>query len=541
MTAIISSVVYLPVKSVNVATVISDLTIKHWVMGEKEPRIVEAYWRTPDGYIAVPRSYGLKLIAKYHLRYESELSVGQAMRFPKAVKHEGEYAYQAAFVSEIYAACGRFNDFIVEAATGKGKTVCALSVIQRLGRTALIVVDQENLLLQWTEQAGSKLGLKASQIGRVQGKVCDYEGKHVTIAMMQSLVQREYPREFYDYFGTVVFDEVHTAGAPTFSQSLMMFSAEARFGVSATVERRDDLQKLLNLNLGKVEVSLTDTHDKSYVYYLESGTVYSWYGNVSSKVGRILSEVSDDPVRNAMLVEAVQWLYESGRDILVISDRIEQLENLKAMCYFSGMPDEDMGLYCGFRNEWAFVKDPTPKRRPEGFLKGSEYSPVKYTTVRKRIPKKQLAVVKTTARVIFATFGMFTKGVDEPRLNGGVDCTPRSRAQQVHGRILRKVAGKFIPIWVTIRDINSFRLDHQFTQRIDEYVDSSAEIYEWKPNKGVRLRDVRELKKQAHRNVKELKAANIITCVDGSYTIVMPPTQTKLESPPERPTGRITR
>lgn len=540
MKAIVSGAVHLPKKCIDVTKVKHALTVQYWPLGEKVPTHIPAYSET-RGFLSVPRAYGLQLIANLGLETDWMLSAGSKVRFPREVLHQGEYAYQEDFVRRILDKCEEHNDFIAQAATGKGKTVCSLSVIQKRGRTALVVVDQENLMTQWKKECKSVLGLKDSQIGTVQGKVCDYEGKHVVVAMIQSLVQREYPEEFYDAFGTVVFDEVHTAGAPTFSQALLMFSAEVRFGVSATVDRRDALQRILHWNLGEVAVTLDEVHESSYLYYLESDTVYSWYANVSPKGGRMLTEVASDPLRNLLIVEAIKWLYESGRDVLVISDRIEQLENLKAMCYYSGLPEDDLGLYCGFRNVWGFVKDLKPKRRPVGSEKGTEYTPVTLTTSRKRIPKKDLEEVKGRAKVLFATFGMFAKGVDVPRLSGGIDCTPRSRAQQVHGRILRKLEGKYIPIWVTIRDTASYKLEHQFLQRMIEYTSSSAEIYKWKPSKGVRLMDVKELKREVRESVAELKALNITTCADGNYMLVTPSTPREPRSPPEKRTARITR
>lgn len=540
MGAIVSRSVFLPWDRIDADHIKKELTVKQYAMGEKTPTYVQAY-EEYDDYLAVPRNYGLKLISKLGLSLSDQMSAGHAVKFPRVVKHIGEYAYQEEFVQNILDCCARHSDFIVQAATGKGKTVCSLSVIQKRGRTALILVDQENLLLQWQAQAKAVLGLPDSKIGIVQGKKCEYEGKAVVIAMIQSLTQRDYPEEFYEYFGTVVVDEVHTAGAPTFSQTLMMFPAEVRFGVSATVDRRDALQRILHWNLGAVEVELLDKHERSYVYYLESDTVYSWYANISPKTGRILTEVSEDTNRNLLLTESIKFLYESGRDVLVISDRIEQLEDLMAMCLYSGIARDEMGLYCGFRNVWAFEKDPKPKRKPYGYVKGTEYTPVVFHQVRKRNSKKDLEKVKNEAKIIFATFGMFAKGVDVPRLSGGVDCTPRSKAQQVHGRILRMLEGKFVPIWVTVRDINSYRLDYQFVQRLSEYVESSAEIYKWEMSKGVRSQDVRELKREVHSNVKELKALNVIMQQDGRCTLVTPTTPTKPDKRPERPTGRITR
>lgn len=499
------------------------LTVKYRGLGEKEYRVVEP-WEDCGDYVGVPRAYGLQLIATLGVTAEDRMSYGYKRKYPKAVEHTGQYTYQQPFVERMLSLARSKTDFLISAATGKGKTVLSLSLIQKLGVNAVIVVDQNNLLEQWIDRAQTALGLAREQIGVVQGNRCDYKKKHIVVAMVQSLVRRDYPEEFYRYFGVAVFDEVHTTGAPTFSRVLSAFSAAVRFGVSATVDRRDPLQKLLHFNLGEVDAELTDKHDTSYVYYLESDTVYSWYANISPKTGRILSEVAEDTNRNCLIVEAVKWLYDSGRDVLVLSDRIEQLEALLCLTEAAGVTPQDLGLYCGYRNVWGFQKDATPKRRPIGWEKHTEYTPVKYGVTAKKIPKKEKDRVLAESRVIFATYGMFAKGLDVPRLSGGIDCTPRSRAEQVHGRILRVKDGKPVPIWVTIRDINSYRIDHQFANRITEYAASSAEIYLWRPDKGIRKQNVAELVRLARKNVNELKRLNIEMQQDGNYMLTTPST-----------------
>jgi superfamily II DNA or RNA helicase len=359
--------------------------------------------------------------------------------------------------------------------------------------------------------------------------------------MVQTLVRKDLGEDFLNYFGVVVVDEVHTVGAPVFSQVMGMFSATTRFGMSATVERGDALQQLLHLNLGEVEVELKDKHDTSYVYYLESRTVYSWYANISPKTGRILSEISGDTDRNALISEATKWLYDSGRDVLVLSDRIEQLEALMVMVSGLGVPEAELGLYCGYRNVLAFEKDPTPPRRPHGYVRGAEYTPVRLAYLKKKIPKAEKTRVLQGARVIFATYGMFAKGVDAPRLSGGIDCTPRAKAEQVHGRILRAREGKLVPIWVTIRDVNSYRTEFQFAARIRQYAASSAEIYRWKMEKGVKHQDVQALSREAMQNSKRLKKLNIETRPDGSYMLVTKDTPSESGAVRASATGAHTR
>lgn len=521
--ALVGGGVRIPLSAVpNPRVLKRNLTAQQWVMGEAETIDVPAY-EVERAYITVPRAFGLHLIAEMGLGYDDARSDGAHRVYPKAIKHEGQYAYQESFVAQMVSAAARYGDFLAEAATGMGKTEMALSMIQRLGKTALIIVDQENLLTQWKERAKSSLGLTDKQIGIVQGSTCDYEGKHLVIAMMQSLSQRRYEVPLYDWPGIVVFDECHTAGAPTFSRVMLQFSARVRVGISATVDRKDALQKLIHWNLGEVRASLKQAHTRSYVYYVESQTVYSWYATISPKTGRIIEEVSSDPVRNRMLVEAILWLYETGRDTLVVSDRIEQLEALCSMVHYAGVPKEVTGLYCGYRTVWQYEKDPTPKRKPEGYEKGTEYTPVVLKACRKRVPKAELERVKNSAKVLFATYGMMAKGVDVPRLSGGIDCTHRTKAQQVHGRVLRHVEGKLVPVWITVRDVNCYRLEHQFLQRLDEYVEDNADIYQFDlANGAVRKESVSVLKKDTRENIKELKCLKTVAHADGGYALVSP-------------------
>lgn len=496
------------------------LTVKHQPMGAKAPVVVEAF-EDRGTHVLVPRQYGLKSISTLGLEAKDCTARGRKIELP-AVKHSGEYAYQEPFVRDIVTASKGYSDFLVRAATGKGKTVCSLSAIQRIGRTALIVVDQDNLKEQWIAEVGRHFGLAREDIGIVQGKECTYEGKAITVAMMQTLYRKKFPEEMYRYFGVVCFDESHTTGAPAFSTVLLQFPAHIRFGVSATIDRRDALQKVIHANLGEVRAELTDKHSKSYVYYVESDTVYSWYATISPKTGRILTEVGEDTNRNQTICEMIKWAYDNDRDTLALSDRIEQLEVLRVMCIGLGIPQEDVGLYCGQRSVWGMNKDPVPKRKPVGYVRGCEYSPVKYAAVKKKIPRKELQEVLRKSRVILATYGMFAKGVDVPRLSVGIDCTGRSRAEQVHGRILRVRDGKYVPLWITIRDVNCYRLDYQFGNRVREYVASSAEIYKWKIGKGIRKVALSKLRSEVRENVKELRQLEIRTRLDGRNTLVIP-------------------
>lgn len=543
---ILAGCLWLPLDQYDAETLIERFTIDYRPLG-KEAHAVPAYVLA-DGWIGVPRQIGLKSISN---DFEDGRAYGTPVEFPRKPTLKPE---QEPFVAAMLAAArDPHPDFMAYAATGKGKTVCSLAVAAELGVTAIALVDQERLMEQWIERAQEHLGLdgdipvkeimkgKGRDIGIVQGPRCNYDGKKLVVAMIQSLTQNTYPEEFYDYFGTVMVDECHVAGAPTFSQTLLMFSAIVRFGVSATPERPDALKKLLTWNLGTVEAHMGTRHQKSRVYFAESDTVVSWYANKAKVAGRYLAELSENGARNLLLAEAIEFLWKTDRELLVISDRVEQLCNLMALCRARGIPNEQMGLYARSRVEWRYVLNPTPPRNPPYWERGTQFSPVHLAPVQVRTNKRDLEQCINEARIIFATYGMFEKGVDVPRLSGGVDCTPRSKATQVHGRILRTAGGKKVPIWITVRDPMSFRAEYQFLSRLDDYVNSNAEVYLWNPEKGILREDADVLASDVRRRIAELKPQKIITRLDGSYTLATPTTLSVSAALPANRTGRIIR
>ena len=538
MQAYIGSSVLLPKDGVDVPAVKRKLTLKVWDHANEVMNIVKVF-RDRGGYLYVPRQIGLQFVTEYGLGLKWVTSAGYVSF--ENTKPISLWEYQEPWVRDIvHRLCNGELDVMAMAATGKGKTIMSLEVIRRLGSTALVFVDQEFLRDQWIEAAKKFLKLEDADIGLLQGKVCDYQDKSLVIAMVQSLYDREYPKEVYEYFGTVVYDESHTLGAEQFSKVLMQFPAECRFAVSATPDRGDELQKVLEFNLGKTKVELKSKHGKSIVRYVEYNGVISWYSNVSPKTGRYINEIAADTRRNMLLVSTIKSLAETGRQVLVVSDRVGHLEHLLSMCYYSGIPEESMGLITGYTNVWKYAKDPTPPRKPRYLHKGTEYTPVKLQQVKKRTPKDTLNWVKENVPIKFATFGMFTKGVDVPALGAGVDCTPRSKAQQVHGRILRAQEGKMVPIWATIRDVMSYKAEYQFSKRLLEYSKSNAEIVQWHLTKGTKKREVIELKREVDHRIKLLKRAEIVTNVDGNYIVVTKSTGREPSREAEKPTARTT-
>lgn len=505
-----------PLSLVPVERVKEALTIGYLPMGAEEELTVEAF-SLRKGSITVPRQYGLQLCEELGLEFTDLTSTGHEIAWPKVPEPRD---YQIDALQLIAENRDSHYDFLFRARTGWGKTAGSLIIAARSGLTTLVVVDQENLKDQWIASAKKLCGLRDDQIGVIQGKRCDYEGKPLTIAMVQTLSQKTFPQEVYDYFGNVFVDEVHIIGAPTFSRILLQFSATYRMGVSATPKRRDNLQKLLDYNLGRVRVYIADEHEESAVYVAQHDGVYSAYANKAPKIGRFINEITEDASRNLLIAEAAAYLYDTGRDILVLSDRIEHLKELESLSYYLGIPEDELGVYAGYDLTYAYEKDPTPSRHPIGWVKGTEYTPIRLQLISKRVNKKRFDAIAERARIILSTYGKFSKGVDVPRLCGGVDATPRSRSEQEQGRILRKVDGKLKPIWITIKDTNSYRSLFALAKRIDDYLMNNSVVSEWSLEEGKVKCDAKEMRRELYQEVKRLKSLRIATNSVGLNTLL---------------------
>jgi hypothetical protein len=78
------------------------------------------------------------------------------------------------------------------------------------------------------------------------------DGRDIVIGMIQSLYDKDYGANAFSQFGLTVIDEVHRIGSEQFSKTLLKILTRYMLGISATVDRKDGMEKALNLFLGDV-------------------------------------------------------------------------------------------------------------------------------------------------------------------------------------------------------------------------------------------------------------------------------------------------
>jgi hypothetical protein len=413
-------------------------------------------------YLAVPRAYGRERFG--HMPTTDLTTDGAAMVGAHEYRRANpdhpsvlEPERQRQFMADMLKAAQEKHEFLAFAGTGTGKTIVAIDTAIQIGRRAFALCPLERIMGQWVEAATEVFGVPRDRIGIVQGPKCEYEGKDLIFGMMHSSAGRNYPPAFYASIGTVIYDETHRIGSPFLAKCAPLFPARRRLGLTATPDRNDGGERIFYWHIGPGLVRSKAVPLPMQVYVRRYRAKSAPGG--TNPLTRLKHHMGDAD-RNALIVRDVVSAYNAGRHFLVVSDGIAHLEALIALTVAAGVPREECGQYTGNYTRPASVG-------PDGADQPAH---------RVKTPDAELDRVKEHCRLIFATYGMIKEGIDIPRLDGGLDASYRGDAEQLIGRVRRPLAGKLMPIWVTLVDTRCPYSLKAFAKRTVDYRSTGVEI-----------------------------------------------------------------
>jgi len=415
------------------------LTIKPRKVGDfpgPPPEPIKLY--TERGYhIGVAREYFLQAHRQQHVM---QLDVTSGAGLPSNFEFQGKLRAEQKEACElvtsmIYKGLPHLGG-IMQAVPGWGKTVAACYLMGMLQVPTLVVVHKEFLATQWRERI--KQFLPGAEVGLAQQSVCDFEGKHVVIGMVTSLAIKDYPPEFYEWPGLVIYDECHRVAAHTWSVVPARFRARYRIGFSATPRRKDDADNVFLYHLGPVlfrskEKRLTPKVRRVWTTFRMVKT--KRFNPTLAKKPLLLRFLVNNAKRNEAIIGQLLLAVEKDRKVIVLSERLVHLQKLAEM----------------FEAHFDSKKEPVPMA---GYYVGGMSAKARARSER--------------AQVIFATSQYASEGLDIPALDTLMLTTPMSDVEQAVGRILRPFEGKKPPIVVDFRDdeVSLFRKMGQTRDRL---------------------------------------------------------------------------
>lgn len=380
--------------------------------------------------IYIPRFYGIE---RYGLPEKSEISEGQSINvdFTKDLR---DYQCKIIDVYMKHVSPEGQNKGggggILEVPCGAGKTVMALNIISKLKKKTLIIVHKEFLMNQWIERAQEFI--PGAKIGKIQGPIFDVEGKDVVIGMLQTLYDRDFPENAFEEFGLTIIDEVHRIGSEQFSKTLLRVITKNMLGISATVDRKDGLTKILHMFIGpKIYSEGRKSDDPVCVRAID-------YISSDPEFNTVEHDFRGNTKYSTMITKLCAFGPRSDFIVRVLGDLIK--EN----------PEKQIMVLCHNRSLLKYLYEAIVHRAfaTTGYYVGGMKQKDLQSTEEKQI--------------VLATYAMAAEALDIKSLSTLVMVTPKTDIIQSVGRILRVKHEN--PIIVDIVDRHDV-FQNQFKQR----------------------------------------------------------------------------
>ena len=295
--------------------------------------------------------------------------------------------------------------FVLGDFTVTHNTVMSLKIISLLHKKTLILVHKEFLMNQWIERIDEFL--PGAKIGKIQGNVCEVHGRDIVIGMIQSIYNKEYPGNMFSSFGLTIIDEVHRIGSEEFSKTLLKINTPYMLGISATVDRKDKLTKVLYMFIGP----------KIYTEKREDDVVVNVRAIQYNTSDRDFNEVEYDfrggVKYSTMITKLCDFGPRSDFIVKVIGDLIAEY------------PENQIMILCSNKSLLRYLHDAIVHRKiaSAGYYIGGMKQDELQATEKKQI--------------VLATYAMAAEALDIKTLSTLIMVTPKTDIVQSVGRILR--------------------------------------------------------------------------------------------------------
>jgi len=398
-------------------------------------------YRESKNKIYVPRFYGMEVYGepddivitdgkKINVNFKGELRPKQKPIVDKFMKH-----------------IKKKHSGLLALHTGFGKTCLALNIISKIKLKTIIIVHKEFLLRQWIERI--EQFLPDAKVGKIQAKTIDTEDKDIVICMLQSLSMKDYPKDMFKEYGFMIVDEVHHLGAEVFSRAFYKVVTKYALGLSATINRKDGLTKVIKWFLGDVVCKLERKGEDNVLVKVIN------YETNDEDFNKVLLNFRGQVNYTGMIKKLCEFNRRTEFMLKVLSDLLKENPNQQVM------------ILAHQKKLLQYLHDAIRHRTiaTVGYYVGG-------------MKEKDLKISEGK-KVIIATYAMAEEGLDIKTLTTLIMATPKVDVRQSVGRILRQKHKQALV--VDIVDSHSLFQRH-FTKRKTFYRKSKFKVIQTNMN-----------------------------------------------------------
>ena len=300
------------------------------------PRIISCFDIT-DEYLAMPRGCEDAILSflndnnvKYSITDETSHGKKISVTFTGKEREEQTDAINALLT---------YSNGVLHATTAFGKTVTAAAIIARKKVNTLILVHSKALLTQWHERLTEFLDIdfKEPEEPKKRGRkkvfspigcldsTCNTLHGVIDIALIQSCLDENGVKPFVQGYGMVIVDECHHVSSITFEHVLKSIKAHTVYGLTATPIRKDGQQPIIFMQCGPIRFSAdakSQLAKQSFDRYLiPRFTSYRSITEDSQTITAMYQSLSEDTVRNDLIVKDICKAVDSGRTPIILTNR----------------------------------------------------------------------------------------------------------------------------------------------------------------------------------------------------------------------------